>query len=182
MRQLFIVKNQIHVYLISCRDSALKQLTYFAFVFFFSVSLPLLWETQQRFSLMLSSNLLTVVCLSAGYRCGHHRNTSCDVVKSRPAFQENVTSSGTWWDDVVTEVANVGDISSLLVLPRSVLRAVTVTTRSKSPRDFKPLPPPASSSPLLAAELHHKLQPSANLRNSVNVDLYLWAVLKVYYN
>lgn len=131
--------------------------------------------------LMLSSNSLTVVCLSAGYRCGHYKNTSCDVAKSRPAFQENVTSSRTWWDDVMTDVANVSDISSLLVLPRSVLRAVTVTTRSKSPRDFKPLPPPASSSPL-AAELHHKLQPSANLRNSVNVDLYLWAVLKVYYN
>lgn len=90
--------------------------------------------------------------------------------------------------EIVSNVGCIGNdtacvnciISSLLVLPRSVLRAVTVTTRSKSPRDFKPLPPPASSPP--AAELHHKLQPSANLRNSVNVDLYLWAVLKVYYN
>lgn len=88
-------------------------------------------------------------------------------------------------------------ISNILALPRSVLGAVTVTTRPKSPHDFKPLPPldhtthpPTHLSVLscffspssLAAEVHHKLQPSANLRNSVNVDLYLWAVLKVYYN
>lgn len=74
------------------------------------------------------------------------------------------------------------DIFSLLFLSRCVLRAVIVTMRSKSLLDFKPLLHPSPPPSPLAAELHYKLQPSANPRNSMNVDTCIYELLKVYYN
>lgn len=105
-----------------------------------------------------------------------YRKTTSNVVKW--GLQARVTSSCT------CEVVQRCRFLMLVIYPHFYFFPDLFWGQLQRRRDWRALATLNHSLHLhpSATELLHKLQPSANLRNSVNVDLYLWAVLKVYYN
>lgn len=113
----------------------------------------------------------TVGRFSAGFAPSHGRNARWRASKDVTSVMRRRGDPG---DDV-------GDIFHLCPPPAGLLQGRLHWRRDGGAHATlnHSLRPPCSSS---SAELHHNSEPSADLRNSVNVDLYLWAVLKVYYN